>query len=88
VFVFGWSDLDGFGGEHGAVGLSDRQMPVGGEFESPSQLVHHVMMPTAQWDQILEVGRASEFPGDDVVDLTPIERHVTAAEAAGAVHRP
>ena len=44
-------------------------------------------MPAAQRSQIVDVGTSVVAPEHDVVNLALIERHLTAASDAGAVHR-
>jgi hypothetical protein len=48
VAALGGSDLDGFGGVDGAVGLSDGELAVGGEFEFPAEFVDEVVVSAAR----------------------------------------
>ena len=47
VAPLGRADLDRFDGEDRPVGLSDRELAIGGEFEPPPQLVDEMMVPSA-----------------------------------------
>jgi hypothetical protein len=48
VAALGGSDLDGFAGVHAAVGLSDGELAVGGEFQAPAEFVHEVVVSAAE----------------------------------------
>ena len=65
--------------------MSDGELTVGCEFESPALFVDEVMMSRAQREQVVEVGASAELPGDQVVDLAALEWCFAAGEGAGAV---
>ena len=44
---------------------------IGMEFHGPAALVHVVVMPTTQRDQIAQIGRATVFPLVNVMELAP-----------------
>jgi hypothetical protein len=70
---FGDQALDPGAGE-GAVGVVEGDGAVGVQGEVPAAFVDLVVVPGAEWEEVVEVGRAAlADPGDDVVDLTITE---------------
>ena len=83
------SSVDGASGVVvGAVGSVEADRAVGLQGELPASFVDEVVVFGAQRQQVVEVGEAESFPGDDVVDLAVVERDVAVGVGAGAVHRP
>ena len=68
------------------VGPGDVQRPLEVEADHPATFVHGVVVADAQRDQVRQIGRPAGFPRLDVVDVAPLEPHVTVAPLAGAVH--
>jgi len=68
--------------------LSDREFTVGCEFEPPVLFVDEVVMACAEWQEVGEVGVATDLPGDEVMDLAACERCLAGGEGAAAVDRP
>ena len=83
---------DGHGGcvgVEGAVGAAEFDGAAGVQGEGPAVVVDGVVMPRAQRQQVVEIGRAVLFdPFDDVVDLAVGEPHLAVGEPASPVHRP
>lgn len=54
----------------------------GGAGEPEASFVEEGVVAAAHHDQVVEVGGASVGPMDDVMDVTPVGRTVTAGEPA------
>ena len=61
----------------------DAQCAVGKQLEVPAAFVCEVVMPDAEWEEVVDVGGAAGFPGVEVVDFAVLERGVT--QRAGRV---
>ena len=48
--------------------------------------VDEVVVVAAEWRQVGEIGAATVFPGDDVVDFAVFERHRAGGADAAAMH--
>jgi hypothetical protein len=68
-----------------AVGGGDVHGVVGEEFEVPAGFVDEPVVVAAEEHEVVAVGGAAVFPGDDVVGVAPLRWAVAAGEPAVAV---
>ena len=58
---------------------------VGADPDPPDLSVDHSMVVAAQSDAVVSIGRAAASPKDDVVDVAPAWRPITAREGTSSV---
>ena len=51
----------------------------------PATFMRFVMVPTAKWNQVVEIGRPAIFPIVDMVNRTMVKRHSTTIYRTGFV---
>ena len=51
----------------------------------PATLMGFVVMPTAKWNQVVEIGRPAIFPVVNMVNRAMVERHSTTIYCTGFV---
>jgi hypothetical protein len=74
------------GHERCAVSCADGEAAVGCEREVPALLVESVVVVSAQWEQVDQVGVAAVFPVVDVVCFGDRYVSCAAGDCAGAIH--
>ena len=81
--MIGWS-----GGHDHLPSSSDREAPVGVEFDGPAFGLQPVMVMPAQWEQVGEVGGTAVFPEHEMMRLGGGHVPVAAGDRTRPIHRP
>lgn len=76
-------------GDHdrSAVLVGDGERAVRRQVKLPVVAMDLVVMPGADGNEVVKIGRPVVFPRDDVVHFATFEQHLAAVGGAGAVHR-
>src|SRR3712207_6678860 len=80
----GWSGALGSGADLGAVGSPGAPSPVRSSFD-PEAVVHLGVVPLAQQRGVVQIGRPTLDPGQQVVDVAPPGGRAAAGEHTAAV---